>query len=92
MPYSVLWVLPAWKNPQEFTPRYGKVIAMTPTPAQERTTMKVIQQLIAYLEERGQAHPRPGRATRGEGVLGPVHQRPTCAPWRARSARASSSR
>ncbi|HYT93244.1 MAG TPA: VWA-like domain-containing protein [Gemmataceae bacterium] len=29
MPYNVLWVLPAWKNPQEFTPRYGKVIVMT---------------------------------------------------------------
>ena len=29
VPYSVLWVLPAWKNPPEFTPRYGKVIAMT---------------------------------------------------------------
>ncbi len=29
MPYNVLWVLPEWKNPQEFTPRYGKVIAMT---------------------------------------------------------------
>jgi predicted metal-dependent peptidase len=31
MPYSVLWVLPAWKNPAEFTPRYGKVISMTPS-------------------------------------------------------------
>jgi predicted metal-dependent peptidase len=30
LPYNVLWVLPAWKNPQEFAPRYGKVIAMTP--------------------------------------------------------------
>jgi predicted metal-dependent peptidase len=30
LPYNVLWVLPAGKNPQEFTPRYGKVIAMTP--------------------------------------------------------------
>jgi predicted metal-dependent peptidase len=29
VPYNVLWVLPAWKNPQEFSPRYGKVIAMT---------------------------------------------------------------
>ncbi len=29
MPYSVLWVLPAWKRPEEFTPRYGKVIGMT---------------------------------------------------------------
>jgi predicted metal-dependent peptidase len=29
MPYNVLWVLPAWKNPGEFTPRYGKVISMT---------------------------------------------------------------
>jgi predicted metal-dependent peptidase len=29
LPYNVLWVLPAWKNPGEFTPRYGKVIAMT---------------------------------------------------------------
>jgi predicted metal-dependent peptidase len=29
VPYNVLWVLPAWKNPQEFTPAYGKVIAMT---------------------------------------------------------------
>jgi predicted metal-dependent peptidase len=29
LPYSVLWVLPAWKNPEEFTPRYGKVIALT---------------------------------------------------------------
>jgi predicted metal-dependent peptidase len=29
MPYNVLWVLPAWKNPQEFTPAYGKVIVMT---------------------------------------------------------------
>jgi len=29
VPYSVLWVLPAWKNPEEFTPPYGKVIAMT---------------------------------------------------------------
>jgi predicted metal-dependent peptidase len=31
VPYSVLWVLPAWKNPEEFTPSYGKVIAMTHT-------------------------------------------------------------
>jgi predicted metal-dependent peptidase len=29
VPYNVLWVLPAWKNPEEFSPRYGKVIAMT---------------------------------------------------------------
>jgi hypothetical protein len=29
MPYNVLWVLPAWKNPQEFSPPYGKVISMT---------------------------------------------------------------
>ncbi len=29
VPYSVLWVLPEWKNPRDFTPRYGKVIAMT---------------------------------------------------------------
>jgi predicted metal-dependent peptidase len=29
VPYRVLWVLPPWKSPQEFTPRYGKVIAMT---------------------------------------------------------------
>ncbi len=29
MPYRVLWVLPAWKSVSEFTPRYGKVIAMT---------------------------------------------------------------
>jgi predicted metal-dependent peptidase len=29
MPYTVLWVLPAWKEPHEFVPRYGKVIAMT---------------------------------------------------------------
>ena len=29
MPYNVLWVLPASKNPEEFQPRYGKVIAMT---------------------------------------------------------------
>jgi predicted metal-dependent peptidase len=29
VPYRVLWVLPAWKHPQEFTPRYGKVLAMT---------------------------------------------------------------
>jgi predicted metal-dependent peptidase len=29
VPYNVLWVLPAWKNPQDFTPRYGRVIAMT---------------------------------------------------------------
>jgi predicted metal-dependent peptidase len=30
LPYNVLWVLPPWKNPQEFTPRYGRVITMTP--------------------------------------------------------------
>jgi predicted metal-dependent peptidase len=29
VPYSVLWVLPPWKSPDEFTPRYGKVLAMT---------------------------------------------------------------
>jgi predicted metal-dependent peptidase len=29
VPYTVLWVLPASKSPQEFTPPYGKVIAMT---------------------------------------------------------------
>jgi predicted metal-dependent peptidase len=29
VPYNVLWVLPAWKNPQEFAPPYGKVITMT---------------------------------------------------------------
>ncbi|MCI0456016.1 MAG: VWA-like domain-containing protein [Gemmataceae bacterium] len=29
VPYNVLWVLPAWKDPREFTPRYGKVISMT---------------------------------------------------------------
>lgn len=29
VPYNVLWVLPAWKDAQEFTPRYGKVITMT---------------------------------------------------------------
>ncbi len=29
VPYGVLWVLPAWKDPRDFTPRYGKVIAMT---------------------------------------------------------------
>lgn len=29
MPYAVLWVMPAWKDPREFTPRYGKVIGMT---------------------------------------------------------------
>jgi predicted metal-dependent peptidase len=28
LPYNVLWVLPAWKDQHEFTPRYGKVIAM----------------------------------------------------------------
>ena len=28
-PYSVLWVLPAWKNPAEFNPGYGTVIPMT---------------------------------------------------------------
>ena len=28
VPYGVLWVLPPWKNPQEFNPGYGKVIAM----------------------------------------------------------------
>jgi predicted metal-dependent peptidase len=31
LPYGVLWVLPAWKDPQAFTPRYGKVIGMTHT-------------------------------------------------------------
>jgi predicted metal-dependent peptidase len=31
VPYNVLWVLPPWKNTHEFTPRYGKVIAMTRT-------------------------------------------------------------
>jgi predicted metal-dependent peptidase len=31
VPYNVLWVLPAWKAPQEFTPRYGKVLTMTRT-------------------------------------------------------------
>lgn len=30
MPYNVLWVLPAGKNPVDFTPRYGTVIGMTP--------------------------------------------------------------
>jgi predicted metal-dependent peptidase len=29
VPYGVLWVLPAWKDPRDFTPRYGKVIGMT---------------------------------------------------------------
>jgi predicted metal-dependent peptidase len=29
MPFNVLWVLPAWKRPEDFTPRYGKVVAMT---------------------------------------------------------------
>lgn len=29
MPYAVLWVMPAWKDPRDFTPRYGKVIGMT---------------------------------------------------------------
>lgn len=28
MPYEVLWVLPTWKNPGDFQPRYGKVIGM----------------------------------------------------------------
>jgi predicted metal-dependent peptidase len=28
VPYNVLWVLPGGKNQQDFTPRYGKVIAM----------------------------------------------------------------
>jgi predicted metal-dependent peptidase len=28
VPYQVLWVLPPWKEQQEFSPRYGKVIAM----------------------------------------------------------------
>jgi predicted metal-dependent peptidase len=30
VPYNVLWVLPAWKDARDFTPRYGKVITMTP--------------------------------------------------------------
>jgi predicted metal-dependent peptidase len=29
VPYNVLWVLPGGKRPQDFTPRYGKVIAMS---------------------------------------------------------------
>jgi predicted metal-dependent peptidase len=29
LPYNVLWVLPPGRNLQEFTPRYGRVIAMT---------------------------------------------------------------
>jgi predicted metal-dependent peptidase len=29
VPYSVLWVLPPWKNAEEFQPRFGRVIAMT---------------------------------------------------------------
>lgn len=29
VPYTVLWVLPPWKSPQEFTPRYGRVLAMS---------------------------------------------------------------
>jgi predicted metal-dependent peptidase len=29
VPYSVLWVLPAWKGREDFTPRYGKVVSMT---------------------------------------------------------------
>jgi predicted metal-dependent peptidase len=29
VPYGVLWVLPAWKDAQEFSPRYGKVLTMT---------------------------------------------------------------
>jgi predicted metal-dependent peptidase len=29
MPYNVLWVLPAWKSPESFAPRYGRVVAMT---------------------------------------------------------------
>jgi predicted metal-dependent peptidase len=29
VPYQVLWVLPVWKNPQTFTPRYGNVVGMT---------------------------------------------------------------
>jgi predicted metal-dependent peptidase len=28
MPYHVLWVLPGWKSPDEFQPRYGKVLSM----------------------------------------------------------------
>jgi len=28
VPYTVLWVLPPWKSPQQFTPGYGKVITM----------------------------------------------------------------
>ena len=29
VPYQVLWVLPAGRRPEEFTPGYGKVIALT---------------------------------------------------------------
>jgi predicted metal-dependent peptidase len=29
LPFHVLWVLPPWKEPGYFTPRYGKVIGMT---------------------------------------------------------------
>lgn len=29
VPYRVLWVVPAWKSPEAFTPSYGKVIALT---------------------------------------------------------------
>src|SRR5262249_39629174 len=29
VPYGVLWVLPAWKDAQAFSPRYGKVLTMT---------------------------------------------------------------
>lgn len=29
VPYNVLWVLPAWKPAADFTPRYGRVVAMT---------------------------------------------------------------
>jgi predicted metal-dependent peptidase len=28
VPYSVLWVLPQWKKPEEFVPRYGRVVAL----------------------------------------------------------------
>src|SRR5260370_18075995 len=45
VPYNVLWVLPAWKEQQEFTPRFGKVISMAHACG---TSLRAIRQLIPY--------------------------------------------
>ena len=72
MPYSVLWVLPAWKTGQDFTPqlrqgpcddarvrcRLAASVCRSRLNGPEEAIVKVIEQLITYLEERGRLRPR----------------------------------